>query len=139
MLNRPHLRKSRVMVMAALEQPIADKNKPKDIIHHSDRGIQHLSIRYTDKMTDFGIIASVGTTGNSHDNALAETVNRLYKSEVIEYLKQQWHEVNDVELATLEQVDWFHKIRLYSTIGYVSSLECEQQYYTSLTLSGIAA
>ena len=76
------------MVMAALNQAIADSNNPKDVIHHSYRGVQYLSIRYTDKMKDSGIIASVGTTGGSYDNVLAETVNGLYKSEVIEYLKE---------------------------------------------------
>ena len=90
------------MVMAALNQAIADRNNPKDVIHHSDRGVQYLSIRYTDKMADSGVIASVGTTGDSYDNALAETVNGLYKTEVIEYLKQQWRDAYDAELATLE-------------------------------------
>ncbi|MGB2786664.1 MAG: IS3 family transposase [Psychrobacter sp.] len=127
------------MVMAALNQAITDRNNPKDVIHHSDRGGQYLSIRYTDKMTDTGIIASVGTTGDSYDNALAETVNGLYKSEVIHYLKQNWAGVNDVELATLEWVDWFNKTRLHSTIGYVSPFEFEKRYYDNLTLSGIAA
>ncbi len=75
------------MVMAALNQAIADRNKRKNVIHHSDRGVQYLSIRYTDKMADSGIIFSVGSTGDSYDNALAETVNGLYKYEVIEYLK----------------------------------------------------
>ena len=92
------------MVMAALNQATADRNHPKDVIHHSDRGVQYLSIRYTDKMADSGVIASVGTTGDSYDNALAETVNGLYKTEVIEYLKQQWRDAYDVELATLEWV-----------------------------------
>ena len=123
------------MVMAALNQAIADRNHPKDVIHHSDRGVQYLSIRYTDKMTDSGVIASVGTTGDSYDNALAETVNGLYKSEVIDYLKQNWTGVNDVELATLEWVDWFNKTRLHSKIGYVSPFEFERRYYDSLTES----
>ena len=127
------------MVMAALNQAIADRNYPKDVIHHSDRGVQYLSIRYTDKMTDCGVIDSVGTTGDSYDNALAETVNGLYKSEVIHYLKQNWTGVNDVELATLEWVDWFNKTRLHSTIGYVSPFDFEKRYYDNLTLSGIAA
>ncbi|MGP5176811.1 IS3 family transposase [Psychrobacter aquimaris] len=127
------------MVMAALNQAIADRNHPKDVIHHSDRGVQYLSIRYTDKMADSGVIASVGTTGDSYDNALAETVNGLYKTEVIEYLKQQWQGVSDVELATLEWVDWFNKTRIHSTIGYVSPFEFEKRYYDNLTLSGIAA
>lgn len=117
------------MVMAALNQAIADRNNPKDVIHHSDRGVQYLSIRYTDKMTDCGVIASVGKTGDSYGNALAETVNGLYKAEVIHYLKQNWTGVNDVELATLEWVDWFNKTRLHSTIGYVSPFEFEKRYY----------
>ena len=93
------------MVMAALNQAITDRNNPKDVIHHSDRGVQYLFIRYTDKMADSGVIASVGTTGDSYDNALAESVNGLYKSEVIKYLKESWTGVNDFELATLEWVD----------------------------------
>ncbi|MGP5135371.1 IS3 family transposase, partial [Psychrobacter cibarius] len=127
------------MVMAALNQAITDRNNPKEVIHHSDRGVQYLSIRYTSRMTDSGIIASVGTTGDSYDNALAETVNGLYKSEVIHYLKESWTGVNDVELATLEWVDWFNKKRLHSTIGYVSPFEFEKQYYDNLILSGVAA
>ena len=75
--------------MAALNQALADRKKPKDVIHHSDRGVQYLSMRYTSSMADCGVIASVGKTGDSYDNALAETVNGLYKSEVIEYLKEQ--------------------------------------------------
>lgn len=97
------------MVMAALNQAIADRNKSKNMIYHSDRGVQYLSIRYTSCMTDSGITASVGTTGDSYDNTLDETVNGLDKSEVIHYLKQNWNSVNDVELAILEWVDWFNK------------------------------
>ena len=90
-------------------------------------------------MADFGVIASVGTIGDSYDNALAETVNGLYKSEVIEYLKRNWTGVNDVELATLEWIYWFNKTRLQSTIGYVSPFEFGKRYYDNLNLSGIAA
>ena len=90
-------------------------------------------------MTDSGVIASVGTTGDSYDNALAETINGLYKSVVIHYLKQNWTGVNDVELATLEWVVWFNKTRLHSTIGYVPPFEFEKRYYDNLILSGIAA
>ena len=127
------------MVMAALNQAIADRNNPKDVVHHSDRGIQYLSIRYTDKMTDSGVIASLGTMGDSYDNALAETVNGLYKSEVIHYLKQNWSGVNDVELATLEWVDGFNKIRLHSMIGYVSPFEFEKRYYNNLNQLDLVA
>ena len=127
------------MVMAGLNQAIIDRNKPKNVIHHSDRGVQYLSIRYTSRVTDSGISASVGTTGDSYDNALAETVNGLYKSEVIHYLKQNWTGVNDLELAALEWVDWFNKTRLHSTIGYVSPFEFEKRYYENLNLLGEAA
>ena len=148
------------MVMAALNQAIADRNNPKGVIHHSDRGVQYLSIRYTDKMADSGLIASVGTTGDSYDNALAETVNGLYKTEVIEYLKPQWRDAYDVELATLEWVVTraqlstckaksilnrfltllrFNKTRIHSTIGYVSPFEFERRYYDSLNESDKAA
>lgn len=115
------------------------KSKAKDVIHHSDRGVQYLSIHYTTSMTDSDIIASVGTTSDSYDNALAETVNGLYKPEVIHYLKQNWTGVNEIELAILEWADWFNKTRLHSTIGYVSPFEFEKRYYDSLTLLGIAA
>ena len=127
------------MVMTVLNQEIIDRNKPKNVIHHSDRGVQYLSIRYTSRMTDSGIIASVGTTGDSYDNALTEMVNGLYKSKVIHYLKQNWNGVNDVELATLEWVEWFNKTRLHSTIGYVSPFEFEKRYYDNLNLLGEAA
>ncbi len=90
--------------VAALNQALADRNKPMNVIHYSDGGVQYLSIRYTSSMTDCDLIAYVGTTGDSYDNALAKTVSRLYKSEVIEYLKEEWHGVNDAELATLEWV-----------------------------------
>ena len=123
------------MVMAALNQAIADRNHPKDIIHHSDRGVQYLSILYTSRMTDSGVIASVGTKGDSYDNALAEKVNGLYKTEVIHYLKQNWTGGNDVELATLEWVDWFNKTRLHSKMGYVSPFQFERRYYDSLSES----
>ncbi len=127
------------MVMAALNQAIADRNNPKDVIHHSDRGVQYLSIRYTSRMADSSVIASVGTTGDSYDNALAKTVNGLYKSKAIDYLKEDWTGVNDVELATLEWVDWFNKTRLHNTIGYVSPFEFEKRYYDNLNPSGMAA
>ena len=127
------------MVMAALNQAIADRYKPKDVIHHSDRGVQYLSIRYTDRMAEAGVIASVDTTGDSYDSALAETANGLYKSEVIHYLKKIWDGIIDVELVTLEWVDWFNKTRLHSTIGYVSPFEFEKRYYDHLNLLGEAA
>ena len=74
---------------------------PKNVIHHSDRGVQYLSIRYTNRLEAANLRASVGTTGDSYDNALAETINGLYKTEVIEYLKEDWQGLADVQLATL--------------------------------------
>ena len=90
-------------------------------------------------MADYGVISSVGTTGDSYDDALADTVNGLYETEVIDYLKQPWQGVSDVELATLEWVYWFNKTRIHSTIGYVSPFEFERLYYDSLSESDKAA
>lgn len=83
--------------------------------------------------------ASVGTTGDSYDNALAEIVNGLYKTEVIEYLKCDWLGLADVELATLDWVNWFNKKRLHSSIGYVSPFEFENMYYDKISTLGHAA
>ena len=97
------------MVLDALEQAIHSRGMPENVIHHSDRGVQYLSIRYTNRLEAANLRASVGTTGDSYDNALAETVNGLYKTEVIEYLKADWQGLGDVQLATLNWVDWFNK------------------------------
>ena len=120
------------MVLDALEQALRDRGMPKNVIHHSDRGVQYLSIRYTNRLEAAKVKASVGTTGDSYDNALAETVNGLYKMEVIEYLKSAWTGLSDVELATLNWVDWFNKKRLHSAIGYVSPFEYEAMYYAKI-------
>ena len=120
------------MVLDALEQAIHSRGMPENVIHHSDRGVQYLSIRYTNRLEAANLRASVGTTGDSYDNALAETVNGLYKLEVIEYLKSDWAGLADVELATLNWVDWFNKKRLHSTIGYVSPFQFEAMYYEKM-------
>ena len=120
------------MVLDALEQAIHARGMPKDVIHHSDRGVQYLSIRYTQRLEAANLRASVSTTGDSYDNALAETVNGLYKLEVIEYLKSNWASLADVELATLNWVDWFNKKRLHSAIGYVSPFQFEAMYYEKM-------
>lgn len=117
------------MVLDALEQAIHSRGMPENVIHHSDRAVQYLSIRYTNRLAVANLRASVGTTGDSYDNALAETVNGLYKTEVIEYLKSDWTGLVDVELATLNWVDWFNKKRLHSAIGYVSPFQFEALYY----------
>ncbi|MEB3755019.1 IS3 family transposase, partial [Acinetobacter sp. MD2(2019)] len=127
------------MVLDALEQALHDRGMPKNVIHHSDRGVQYLSIRYTNRLEAANVKASVGTTGDSYDNALAETVNGLYKMEVIEYLKSDWTGLSDVELATLNWVDWFNKKRLHSAIGYVSPFEYEAMYYAKINPLGQVA
>ena len=105
------------MVLDALEQALRDRGMPENVIHHLDRGVQYLSIRYTNRLEAANVKASVGTTGDSYDNALAETVNGLYKMEVIEYLKSDWTGLSDVELATLNWGDWFNKN------GYIVQLD----------------
>lgn len=127
------------MVLNALEQALHNRGMPENVIHHSDRGVQYLSIRYTNRLEATNMKVSVGTTGDSYDNALAETVNGLYKTEVIEYLKSDWAGLSDVELATLNWVDWFNKIRLHSAIGYVSPLEYEAMYYAKINPLGLVA
>lgn len=127
------------MVLDALEQALNSRGMPKNVIHHRDRGVQYLSIRYTQRLEAAHLRASVGTTGDSYDNALAETVNGLYKTEVIEYLKYDWSGLVDVELATLDWIDWFNKKRLHSSIGYLSPFEFENRYYDKINTLGQAA
>lgn len=124
------------MVLDVLEQALRDRGMPENVIHHSDRGVQYLSIRYTNRLEAANVKASVYTTGDSYDNALAETVNGLYKLEMIEYLKSDWTGLSDVELATLNWVDWFNKKRLHSAIGYVSPIEFEAMYYDKINQLG---
>ena len=128
------------LVMDALEQASHARNKPKHVIHHSDRGrdSQYLSIRYTERLQAAQIKASVVTTGDSYDNALAETVNGLYKTKVIHHQKP-WRRMVDVELATLNWVDWFNHRRLLSSIGYAPPAEFEMTYYRNLEESAKVA
>ena len=97
-------------------------------MHHSDRGTQYLSMRYTDRLADAGIAPSVGSRGDSSDNALAESVIGLFKTEVIRR-KGPWRHLEAVEFATLEWVDWFNHRRLLEPIGYMPHAEYEAQYY----------
>jgi putative transposase len=106
-------------------------------IHHSDRGVQYVSIRYTERLADAGIEASVGSVGDSYDNALAETINGLYKAEVI--YRQSWKNREAVELATLARVDWFNHRRLLEPIGNIPPAEAEARYYQQLAESAQAA
>ena len=100
------------------------------LIHHSDAASQYTSILYTNRLTDAGAVASIGTVGDSHDNALAESTIGLYKSECIHF-EGPWAGVDDVELATFNWVWWFNNIRLHSATGYVPPVEFEQNYYHS--------
>jgi len=116
------------LVLDALEQAIHARGKSDDLIHHSDRGTQYLSIRYSERLSEAGITASVGSVGDSYDNALAETVNGLYKTEVIRK-RGPWRNVDEVEYATLEWVDWFNNRRLLEPIGDIPPAEYEAMYY----------
>jgi len=116
------------LVLDALEQALWARKNRLELIHHSDRGSQYLSIRYTERLAEAGITASVGTTGDSYDNALAETIIGLYKAEVI-YHRGPWKGREAVEYATLEWVDWFNNRRLLEPIGNIPPMEREAEYY----------
>jgi Transposase and inactivated derivatives len=126
-------------VLDALEQALHARRDRVGLIHHSDRGSQYLSIRYGERLAASGIEPSVGTTGDSYDNALAESINGLYKAEVI-HRRGPWRSVEDVEFGTLEWVDWFNHRRLLQPIGDIPPAEFEQMYYQQQQLgSAIAA
>lgn len=113
----------------ALEMAIWHRNARLDgLVHHSDRGSQYTSIRYTERLDDAGIAPSVGSVGDSYDNAMAETTIGLYKTELI-YRKGPWRTPDEVELATLEWIDWWNNSRLHEAIGYVPPAEKEAVYY----------
>ena len=122
----------------ALEQALWSRKHTDDLIHHSDRGSQYLSIRYSERLAEAGIESSVGSVGDSYDNALAETINGLYKTEVIRK-RGPWKTVDDVEYATLEWVDWFNNRRLLEPIGNIPPVEFEKQYYEQIEGSAMAA
>ena len=117
-------------VLDALEQAIYDRRGVgvEDLVHHSDRGTQYLSMRYTDRLAEAGIEPSVGSRGDSYDNALAESIIGLFKTEVI-HRKGPWRHLEAVEFATLTWVDWFNTRRLLEPIGYVPPAEYEAHYY----------
>ena len=116
------------IALDALEQAIYARPELDRLVHHSDRGTQYLSIRYTERLAEAGIDPSVGSMGDSYDNALAESVIGLYKTEVIQH-RGPWRYLEAVEFATLEWVDWFNNRRLLEPIGNVPPVEHEQQYY----------
>ncbi len=115
------------LALDALEQALHARPKAGALIHHSDRGVQYVSIRYTERLEAAGIETSVGSVGDSYDNALAETIFGLYKTEVIRRLGP-WRSLEDVEFATLEWVDWFNNRRLFGPIGNIPPVEFEARY-----------
>ena len=120
-------------VLDALEQALYARQPERDdaLIHHSDRGSQYVSIRYSERLAEAGIEPSVGSKGDSYDNALAETINGLYKTELI-YRRGPRKTMEAVELATLEWVSWFNHHRLLEPIGYIPPVEAEANYYRQL-------
>jgi len=127
-------------VLDALEQALYARRPQRDdaLIHHSDRGSQYVSIRYTERLAEAGIEPSVGSRGDSYDNALAETINGLYKAELI-HRRAPWKTRDTVELATLEWVSWFNHHRLLEPIGYIPPAEAEANYYLQLTEQAMSA
>ena len=98
------------------------------LIHHSDKGVQYLAIRYTQRLADAGAVASVGSTGDSYDNALAEAFNSLFKAELIRN-RGPWRSIDDLEIAVAEYIDWFNHRRLHGELGLVPPVEFEDQHY----------
>nr|WP_313385354.1 IS3 family transposase [Pantoea sp.] len=123
-------------VLDALEQALWAR-RPSGTIHHSDKGSQYVSLAYTQRLQDAELLASTGSTGDSYDNAMAESINGLYKAEVIH--RQSWKTRQDVELATLKWVDWYNNHRLMERTGYIPPVEAEKAYYASLNDRDVAA
>ena len=120
------------LALHALEQAIWERNRDghdlDGLIHHSDRGVQYLSIRYTERLAANGVVNSVGSRGDSYDNAMAESIIGLYKTELVRN-KGPWRGLDDLELATLEWVDWFNHRRLFHELGRIPPAEFEANYY----------
>jgi transposase InsO family protein len=116
------------LALDALEQALWARPGIEQLIHHSDRGVQYVSISYTERLAEAGIEPSVGSVGDSYDNALAETIIGLYKAELI-YKEGPWRGIEQVELATLDWVDWFNNRRLFEPIGNIPPVEYEASYY----------
>jgi putative transposase len=116
------------LALDALEQALYDRDTDAGLVHHSDRGVQYLSIRYTERLAEAGIEPSVGSRGDSYDNALAESVIGLFKTEVIRQAGP-WRGLDEVEYATLEWVAWFNTQRLLEPLGYLPPAEDEEQFH----------
>jgi putative transposase len=126
------------LVLDALEQALWSRSGIKGVVHHSDRGSQYLSIRHSERLAEAGAEPSVGSVGDSYDNALAETIIGLYKTEII-HRRGPWRHLEAVEYATLEGVDWFNHRRLLEPIGNVPPAEFEATYYHSTSKLPMAA
>ena len=127
-------------VLDALEQALHERRPVQGggLVHHSDRGSQYLALRYTERLAEAGVAPSVGSVGDSYDNALAETINGLFKTEVI-HRRGPWRSAEAVEFATLEWVDWFNNRRLLEPVGNIPPAEAEDAYYAALEDTPIAA
>ncbi|MGI4846284.1 MAG: IS3 family transposase [Janthinobacterium lividum] len=124
-------------VLDALEQALYARQPERNaLVHHSDRGSQYVSIKYSERLAEAGIEPSVGSKGDSYDNALAETINGLYKAELI-HRRAPWKTREAVELATLEWVSWFNHHRLLEPLGYIPPAEAEANYYKQLSSQAI--
>jgi putative transposase len=127
------------LVLDALEQALYDRRPTRGgLVHHSDRGSQYVSIRYTERLAEAGVEPSVGSVGDSYDNALTETINGLYKAEVI-HRRGPWGNLEAVEFVTLTWVDWFNNRRLLEPIGNIPPAEAEERYFAILNEQPIAA
>ncbi|WP_435658964.1 IS3 family transposase [Escherichia coli] len=123
-------------VLDALEQALWAR-RPSGTIHHSDKGSQYVSLAYTQRLKEAGLLASTGSTGDSYDNAMAESINGLYKAEVIH--RKRWKNRAEVELATLTWVDWYNNRRLLGRLGHTPPAEAEKAYYASIRNDDLAA
>ncbi|WP_432442714.1 IS3 family transposase [Escherichia albertii] len=123
-------------VLDALEQALWAR-RPSGTVHHSDKGSQYVSLAYTQRLKEAGLLASTGSTGDSYDNAMAESINGLYKAEVIH--RKSWKNRTEVELATLTWVDWYNNRRLLERLGYIPPAEAEKAYYASIGNDDLAA
>jgi transposase InsO family protein len=126
------------LALDALEQALWARPETRELIHHSDRGVQYVSISYTERLAEAGIEPSVGSVGDSYDNALAETIIGLYKAELI-YKDGPWRGVEQVELKTLDWVDWFNNRRLFEPIGNIPPAEYEALYYQQQDVTAMVA
>jgi putative transposase len=126
------------LALDALEMAIFARGKDlAGLVHHSDRGVQYLAIRYTERLAEAGVVNSVGSKGDSYDNALAETVNGLYKTELI-HRRKRWRSLEELELATAEWVSWWNERRLHSACGDVPPAEFEEAYHRRLAAAAAA-